>query len=113
MSASTSDKLSIDEAAPLIGVSPRTLRDMCARKAIRFVRVGAGRGIYKLTREYIDEYLAAREVAPTNGLSVAMQSRTTASPSTAIASHRTKPSSPKPATLEKALTKLRASGVAK
>jgi excisionase family DNA binding protein len=59
-----SEFLSIEQAAPRIGVAPRTLRLMCERRKIRHTRVGAAERNYRFRPEWLDEYLAAREVAP-------------------------------------------------
>lgn len=59
-----SEFLSIEQAAPRIGVAPRTLRDMCNRKVIRHLRLGARGGIFRFRPEWLDEYLASVEVAP-------------------------------------------------
>jgi len=59
-----SEFLSIEQAAPKIGVAPRTLRLMCERRKIRHIRVGAAERNYRFRPEWLDEYLASREVAP-------------------------------------------------
>jgi len=51
------DRLSIDEASPIIGVSPSSLRLLVHAGKIRHMRIGPNRGRYFFTREWLDEYL--------------------------------------------------------
>lgn len=59
-----SEFLSIEQAAPKIGVAPRTLRLMCKERSIRHLRLGPKGGIFRFRPQWLDEYLAASEVAP-------------------------------------------------
>ena len=111
MSTSTSDLLSIDDAAPLIGVKPRTLRDMCARRKIRFMRVGPGRGLYRFRRDWLLEYLASCEIEPVSDVEAPVSALLRRS--TAIRPQSATPPKAKPKTLEKALAKLGTREVAK
>ena len=53
----TTDLLSIDEAAPIIGISPCSLRLLVHAGKIRFMRIGPNAGRYKFRREWLAEYL--------------------------------------------------------
>lgn len=49
------------DAANLLGISVATLRRMESAGQIRYTRIG-GRVFYR--REYLDEYIKSREIAP-------------------------------------------------
>jgi excisionase family DNA binding protein len=111
VSTSTTDLLSINDAAPLVGVSARTLREMCIRKKIKFMRVGPGRGLYRFRRDWLLEYLASCEISPVANDAVAFPSVEPVRKQRKQTAKKPSPSMPK--TLERAMAKLKASGVAK
>lgn len=53
----TPDLLTIDQAAPIIGISPCSLRLLIHAGKIRFMRIGPNNGMYRLSREWLTEYL--------------------------------------------------------
>lgn len=53
----TTDLLTIDEAAPIIGISACSLRLLVHAGKIRFMRIGPRNGRYKFLREWLAEYL--------------------------------------------------------
>jgi excisionase family DNA binding protein len=53
----TTDLLSIDEAAPIIGISPCSLRLLVHAGKICFMRIGPNAGRYRFKREWLAEYL--------------------------------------------------------
>ena len=61
--ASLNDKVPIDRAAPLLGVSPHTLRGWIRERRFPFFR--CGRRIV-CSRQDIEQYLAAHRVSPEN-----------------------------------------------
>lgn len=64
-----SDLLTIDEAAPKIGVKPDALRLLCKAKQIKHLRVGPKKWLYRFRQEWLDEYLESCvvEVEPPEG----------------------------------------------
>ena len=59
------DLLTIDEAAPIIGMSPCSLRLLVHNGKIRFMRIGPNQGRYRFKREWLVEYLESCISEPT------------------------------------------------
>lgn len=59
------DRLTIDEAALILGMAASSLRLLIRAGKIRYRRIGPNGGRYELRREWLDEYLESCEVAPT------------------------------------------------
>jgi hypothetical protein len=52
-----SDRLNINQAAEILGISSGSLRLLIQRRQIRHMRIGPNRGRYWILREWITEYL--------------------------------------------------------
>ena len=52
-----SDLLTIEEAAPKVGIKPDALRQLCKAKQIKHLRVGPKKWLYRFRQEWLDEYL--------------------------------------------------------
>jgi excisionase family DNA binding protein len=69
----TTDLLSINEAAPIIGISPCSLRLLIHAGKIRYMRIGPNAGMYRLRREWLAEYLESCIHEPAGQLSAKLQ----------------------------------------
>jgi excisionase family DNA binding protein len=58
------ERLSINEAAQILGISSGSLRLLIAKRAIRHMRLGPNGGRYWLRREWLEEYLESCIEAP-------------------------------------------------
>jgi excisionase family DNA binding protein len=58
------DRLSIAQAAEILGISSGSLRLLIHRRQIRHMRLGPNGGRYWLIREWLDEYLESCIEAP-------------------------------------------------
>ena len=56
--------LTVDEAAPMIGLKPASLRSLCHKRLIRYLRIGPGRGLFRFREEWLNEYLESCIVEP-------------------------------------------------
>lgn len=56
--------MTVSEAARVMGCSPQLVYRLCAGGRLRHRRIGYGRGLIRLERADLDEYLAACEVPP-------------------------------------------------
>ena len=59
-----SDRLTINQAAEILGISSGSLRLLIHRRQIRHMRLGPNGGRYWLMREWLDEYLESCIEAP-------------------------------------------------
>jgi excisionase family DNA binding protein len=59
-----SDRLTINQAAEILGISSGSLRLLIHRRQIRHMRLGPNGGRYWLIREWLDEYLESCIEAP-------------------------------------------------
>jgi excisionase family DNA binding protein len=59
-----SDRLTINQAAEILGISSGSLRLLIQKRAIRHLRLGPNRGRYWFIREWLDEYLESCIEAP-------------------------------------------------
>lgn len=60
----TNDRLSIREAASILGIGASSLRLLIHGGKIRFMRIGPNGGRYYFRREWLAEYERSCEVAP-------------------------------------------------
>jgi excisionase family DNA binding protein len=61
---SNDDRLTIEQAAPILGIAVSSLRQLIYAQRIKFMRIGPNGGRYRFRREWLDEYLRSCEVAP-------------------------------------------------
>ncbi|MCC9644997.1 helix-turn-helix domain-containing protein [Rhodopirellula sp. JC740] len=55
-----SDLLSLKEAAPLVGMSVDSLRELAKRDEIEHVRIGPKNWLYRFRREWLDDYIESQ-----------------------------------------------------
>ena len=58
------DRLTINQAAEILGISSGSLRLLIQKRAIRHMRLGPNGGRYWLRREWLEEYLESCIEAP-------------------------------------------------
>lgn len=58
------DRLTIEQAAPILGIAVSSLRQLIYTQQIKFMRIGPNGGRYRFKRIWLDEYLESCEVAP-------------------------------------------------
>jgi excisionase family DNA binding protein len=61
---SNDDRLTIEQAAPILGIAVSSLRQLIYTQQIKFMRIGPNGGRYRFKRIWLDEYLESCEVAP-------------------------------------------------
>jgi excisionase family DNA binding protein len=59
--------MTVQEAAKILELSPSTVYDLCARKQLGHVKVGAGRRVIRISPADVSAYLAGRRVEPADG----------------------------------------------
>lgn len=67
------DLLSIDQAAPILGISICSLRILIHSGKIKHMRIGPNQGRYRFKREWLTEYLESCICEPTGQASVVSQ----------------------------------------
>ncbi|MEM8667416.1 MAG: helix-turn-helix domain-containing protein [Planctomycetota bacterium] len=60
----TGEMLSVKEVAGLLSVSPKTVYALIRSGIIKSHRVGAGRGVIRVSSKQLDTYLQSSESAP-------------------------------------------------
>ena len=56
--------LSVNEAAPRIGLRPHSLRELCKKGLIRHMKVGPNGGLYRFREVWLEEYLESCTYGP-------------------------------------------------
>jgi excisionase family DNA binding protein len=70
---SNDDRLTIEQAAPILGIAVSSLRQLIYTQQIKFMRIGPNGGRYRFKRIWLDEYLESCEVSPATDVQRAVQ----------------------------------------